>query len=289
MVFDPGISIGAELTNEEMRTLFRCGNMGGMRRSKQTGTLVIISDETKGLYRDVWKNGVLHYTGMGKVGDQVLQGNQNGTLFYSDTNGVEVHLFEVLEKAVYTYRGVVELVDNPYKSRQPDDNGAMRDVWMFPVAPISEQAKSISHELTEQEISKLTDKELARYTAVKNVNKEPKTAETVVYYRDPYLKQMVKRIADGKCQYCGKDAPFMDKQGKPYLETHHVIRLADGGEDVIDNVVAICPNCHRKVHVLNDEQDVIILETVASENKRRYERLLAYSKIDGKNKEKYGE
>ena len=105
MVFDPGISIGAELTNEEMRTLFRCGNMGGMRRSKQTGTLVIISDDTKGLYRDVWKNGVLHYTGMGKVGDQVLEGNQNGTLFYSDTNGVEVHLFEVLEKAVYTYRG----------------------------------------------------------------------------------------------------------------------------------------------------------------------------------------
>ena len=130
---------------------------------------------------------------------------------------------------------------------------------------------------------------MARYTAVKNVNKEPKTAETVVYYRDPYLKQMVKRIADGKCQYCGKDAPFMDKQGKPYLETHHVTRLAEGGEDVIDNGVAICPNCHRKVHVLNDEQDVIILETVASENKRRYERLLAYSKIDGKNKEKYGE
>ena len=106
-MFDPGISIGAELSNEEMRTLFKCGNMGGMRRSKQTGTLVIISDETKGLYRDVWKNGVLHYTGMGKVGDQVLEGNQNGTLYYSDTNGVEVHLFEVHKKAVYTYRGTL--------------------------------------------------------------------------------------------------------------------------------------------------------------------------------------
>lgn len=274
MVFNPGISIGSELTNDEMRKIFKCGNMGGMRRSKQTGTLVIISDDTKGLYRDVWKNGVLHYTGMGKIGDQVLESNQNGTLYYSDTNGVEVHLFEVLSKAIYTYRGVVKLVDKPYKSRQPDDIGNMRDVWMFPVMPVSELSQGISHELTEQEISKMSDKELARYTAVKNVKREPKTTESVVYYRDPYLKQMVKRIADGKCQFCGNNAPFNDKQGEPYLEAHHVVRLADGGRDAIDNVVAICPNCHRKMHVLNDEVDTIILEGVAEQNKKQLDRIL---------------
>lgn len=277
MIFNPGIDIGTELTNEEMRVLFKCGNMGGMRRSKLTGTLVIISDDTKGLYRDVWKNGVLHYTGMGKIGDQVLEGNQNGTLYYSNTNGVEVHLFEVLERAVYTYRGVVKLVAEPYKSRQPDDDGKMRNVWMFPVMPISENAQLVSHELTESEISKLSDKELARYSAVKNVNKEPKTTETVVYYRDPYLKQMVKRIAEGKCQFCSENAPFIDKHGEPYLEAHHVIRLADGGSDTIDNMVAICPNCHRKMHVLNDQTDTIILEGIAEQNKRRFDRLLAYA------------
>ncbi|MBQ8814594.1 MAG: HNH endonuclease [Lachnospiraceae bacterium] len=278
-MFSPGISIGAELTNEEMRSLFKCGNMGGMRRSKQTGTLVIISDDTKGLYRDVWKNGVLHYTGMGKVGDQVLEGNQNETLYYSDTNGVEVHLFEVLQKAVYTYRGIVKLVDKPYKSTQPDDNGNMREVWMFPVMPISEMAQGISRELSEQEISKLSDKELARYASVKNVNKEPKTTETVVYYRDPYLKQLVKRIADGKCQYCGNDAPFLDKEGQPYLEEHHVVRLADGGKDVIDNVVAICPNCHRKMHVLKNETDLVVLTSIASHNRRQLEKYLGISEM----------
>lgn len=260
MIFDPGISIGAEVSNDQMRRLFKCGNMGGMRRSTKTGTLVIISDETKGLYRDVWKNGVLHYTGMGKIGNQVLQGNQNGTLFYSDTNGVEVHLFEVLKKAVYTYRGVVKLVDKPYKGKQPDEKGNMREVWIFPVMPVYEIAQNVVHELSDQEISNLSDKELARYTSVKNVKTEPKTTETVVYYRDPYLKQMVKRIADGKCQFCGNDAPFADKQGEPYLEEHHVVRLSDGGQDTIDNVVAICPNCHRKVHVLSDERDTFFLE-----------------------------
>ena len=59
MGFDPGISIGAELSNNELRQLYKCGNMGGMRRSKQTGTLVVVSDHTKGFYSDVWKNGIL--------------------------------------------------------------------------------------------------------------------------------------------------------------------------------------------------------------------------------------
>ena len=92
---------------------------------------------------------------MGKVGDQVLDGNQNSTLYFSDTNGVEVHLFEVLKKKEYTYRGIVRLVDEPYRGRQPDINGNMRDVWMFPVAPVAEIEQNVSHELTEQEISML--------------------------------------------------------------------------------------------------------------------------------------
>lgn len=42
-----------------------------MRRSKTTNTLVIVSDYAKGSYHDKWIRGVLHYTGMGKNGDQV--------------------------------------------------------------------------------------------------------------------------------------------------------------------------------------------------------------------------
>ena len=274
MGFNPGIDIGTELSNDEMRTLFQCGNMGGMRRSKKTGTLVIISDETKGLYRDVWKNGVLHYSGMGKIGDQVLEGNQNGTLYYSDTNGIEVHLFEVFKKAIYTYRGIVKLVEKPYQSEQLDDEGHMRKVWMFPVQPIAEII------LPEKELVKLTDQELAKRTIRKAKKPELKSVETVVYYRDPYLKEMVKRIAEGKCQYCGKDAPFIDNNGQPYLEEHHVKRLADGGSDTIDNVVAICPNCHRKIHVLNNAEEIIELTDIAKKNKEKLKWLLAYRTHD---------
>ena len=70
MAFNPGLKIGQEISNAELVSIFKCGNMGGMRRSHTTNTLVIVSDYTKGLYHDKWIGGVLHYTGMGKNGDQ---------------------------------------------------------------------------------------------------------------------------------------------------------------------------------------------------------------------------
>ena len=53
--------------------------------------------------------------------------------------------------------------------------------------------------------------------------------------------------AKGKCESCNSPAPFETPDG-PYLEGHHIERLADGGADSVDNVIALCPNCHRKAH-----------------------------------------
>ncbi len=278
MEFNPGINIGDHLTNNELCQLFKCGNMGGMRRSKKTGTLVIISDHTKNFYHDEWKDGVLHYTGMGKNGDQVLVGNQNGTLYHSDTNGVNVHLFEVLEKSVYTYKGIVKLAAQPYQAAQETFDGEMRSVWIFPVKPVLD-IEEWAIEVMEKEAVTLSNTELyKRVKAVKCESRKPRTVETKVYDRDPYLKELVKRIAEGKCQYCGETAPFIDKNGEPYLEEHHVTWLARGGSDTIDNVVAVCPNCHTKAHVLDDDITKITLEEVAKQNVKRLKRLLAYER-----------
>ena len=143
--------------------------MGGMRRSKKTGTLVIMSDHTKNFYHDEWKDGVLHYTGMGKNGDQVLVGNQNGTLYHSDTNGVNVHLFEVLEKSVYTYKGIVKLAAQPYQAAQETFDGEMRRVWIFPVKPVLD-IEEWAIEIMEKEAVTLSNTEL--YKRVKAVKRE---------------------------------------------------------------------------------------------------------------------
>lgn len=87
------------------------------------------------------------------------------------------------------------------------------------------------------------------------------------FIRDRYVSKYAKRRARGRCQLCGSLAPFIDQYGHPYLESHHVIWLADGGSDSVDNVVALCPNCHRKMHSLNLEEDVqTLLRVVSSMN-----------------------
>lgn len=136
--FNPGLSIGEILKNADIVDIFKCGNMGGMRRSNKTNTLVIVSDYTKGTYQDKWIGGVLHYTGMGKKGDQDINWSQNATLASCGHNGIGVHLFEVIDPGEYIYCGKVELVDKPYTEIQADADGIARKVWMFPIRPIQD-------------------------------------------------------------------------------------------------------------------------------------------------------
>ena len=136
MAFDPGLKIGQILKNIDIVEIFKCGNMGGMRRSRKTNTLVIVSDYTKGIYHDKWIGGVLHYTGMGKSGDQNINWAQNATLTECGDNGVDVHLFEVIDAGEYIYCGRIELVSKPYTEIQPGEDGNDRSVWMFPIRPV---------------------------------------------------------------------------------------------------------------------------------------------------------
>ena len=135
-MFNPGLKIGQIIKNADIVEIFKCGNMGGMRRSRTTNTLVIVSDYTKGLYHDKWIGGILHYTGMGKVGDQDIHWAQNATLAESDYNGVDVHLFEVIDAGEYIYCGRAELMSKPYTDVQPDEYGNDRKVWIFPIRPV---------------------------------------------------------------------------------------------------------------------------------------------------------
>lgn len=142
------------------------------------------------------------------------------------------------------------------------------------------EASKIKNEMeTEEAEAKTFSPEKLVEHAGKRKHKPHQRVDKIVYYRNPYLKELVKYFAEGRCQMCQKDAPFLDKDHKPYLEEHHIKRLADGGSDTIDNVVAICPNCHRKVHILEDEKLIIILKNIAEENKKRYENLLSNSGI----------
>ena len=104
---------------------------------------------------------------------------------------------------------------------------------------------------------------------VQNAVNEPvkrRRVATTAFTRSVEVVKETRRRAKGICQYCRKPAPFLDGKGNPYLEVHHVIWLSRGGEDSTDNTVALCPNCHTRMHILDSPEDIEMLRQVAGRN-----------------------
>ena len=93
--------------------------------------------------------------------------------------------------------------------------------------------------------------DVRRQERLKNARKKPEKVFTTTstYKRNPDVVVEVLKRANGVCEHCKNQAPFMKtKDNTPYLEVHHKIQLASGGDDTIENALALCPNCHRKMH-----------------------------------------
>lgn len=261
---------GSTLNNDELTATFLCSPQGGMRRSTRTNTLVIVSNHVESVYDDRWIDNVLHYTGMGQRGPQSLEFHQNKTLNESRSNGVSVHLFEVFTKRVYTYIGEVVLANAPYQEQQTDSGGQGRSVWVFPLRLKSGYAPAIPaatlkalDQVKEKQAHYLSDAEvetLAKQQGQARVG--TRTVSATQYQRSPWVAENARRRAKGHCELCGDPAPFKRKDSSPYLETHHIEWLANGGADTVENTVALCPNCHRKMHLVNCEADKKLLKSL---------------------------
>lgn len=152
--------------------------MGGMRRSTTTGTLVIISDHTKGLYDDKWYGDELHYTGMGKNGDQIITGNQKD----DSGNMRKVWMFPLSTSGHTT---VTKSAFDSYSEMQ------------------EKKAEALDPKELEKKAREHSTKQAAHRSVVSNT-----------YIRDPYVAEYAKERAHGICQLCGQPAPFNDKEGK---------------------------------------------------------------------------
>ncbi len=110
--------------------------------------------------------------------------------------------------------------------------------------------KTIERDFYLQVIEANVDREsrLNRLTQASTVP-EAMVKEIVIYKRNPDVVAEALFQAKGICQGCNKAAPFNRKtDSTPYLEVHHIKPLSAGGPDSMDNVIALCPNCHRQQH-----------------------------------------
>jgi len=253
---------GAILNNPELMARFDVGLMGGMRRSVERGHLVVVSDHTKTLYDDRWEGNLLHYTGMGKKGDQSLS-SQNRTLAESPETRIKVYLFEVFDPGRYIFHGEVTLGGAPYQETQADEAGEPRLVWMFPLRLLTLDNQPTTteddiqrvRELRQRALRKLTIDQLRKRAQASSANPPRRASQSERIIRNEAVAAYVKKAAMGHCDLCGAKAPFIGRDKQPFLECHHVKHLANGGEDTIENAVALCPNCHRMMHALNISAD----------------------------------
>ena len=257
------LNIGEIVDNQKLCEVFACSPQGGMRRSISSNSLCLIANNINSIYSNRWVGNVLHYVGMGLQGDQSIDYKQNKTLAESGSNDVSIHLFEVFKRAEYTYLGIVQLADKPYFESQLDENDNLRKVVIFPLKLLNDvdavYACDVISEVQarkETAATKLSDSKIKLRALY--AKKDPISRKVISrqYFRDPAVSEYAKRMANGVCQLCDQQAPFKDKQGNPYLETHHVNWMSRGGDDSITNTIALCPNCHRRMHALDDQKDV---------------------------------
>lgn len=63
------------------------------------------------------------------------------------------------------------------------------------------------------------------------------------YKRHNYLMAQIKRYRDYKCQFCTTQIP--KSNSRYYIEACHIRAKSEGGKDRLDNILILCPNCHK--------------------------------------------
>ena len=209
-------------------------------------------------YRDEYReDGVFWYTGEGQVGDMKMASGNKAILEHAQNNKT-IHVFEYTKKSYVRYIGTAECLGY-HEEIRPDREGNDRSVFVFHLdinsAPVTNEIsdpKPIYGSKEPKTLKKKNIKELREAAlAQKQPNAGAKEKRELSYYRSQALKLYVLARSKGICEGCKCDAPFKTKSG-PFLECHHVYRLADGGPDHPENVVALCPNCHRRAHYAQD-------------------------------------
>jgi len=76
-----------------------------------------------------------------------------------------------------------------------------------------------------------------------------RSTTATAYERSPLVVALTRTRANYTCEVSGcENSTFDGADDNPFVEVHHLVRLADGGVDTITNTVCVCPNHHRELH-----------------------------------------
>ncbi|MAK67712.1 MAG: HNH endonuclease [Methylophaga sp.] len=241
----------------EIHERFKGQAQGGISTPKDHRLLFIFTSEgEENGYMDEYRpDGTFWYTGEGQVGDMQMKSGNRAILKHKE-DGKIIYAFEYTRKAYVRFLGQAECLGYHEETR-PDKFGQDRMAIIFhldidsslneiPGKAVSKKEWSPS-DLREKSIKELREAALQKPSRSASKSEKRQSA----YYRAKALKLYISRRSKGFCEGCTMPSPFHTKKG-PYIECHHLHRLADGGPDHPINVIGLCPNCHRRAHHAKD-------------------------------------
>lgn len=242
---------------KEINEPFGGSRQSGISPSSRTASIFLFTGETGEQYGyrdDFDADGVFSYTGEGQVGDMEFTKGNLAILEHAK-QGKALFLFKSLGKGKgQEYLGEFCYANHSFRDG-PDRNGDQRRVIVFHLVPVeSTTAPAIDDDAGEADevLRKPLTLEEARRLAVEAFDAMEggggKVAKRAVFRRNERVRRYVLLRAEGMCEACGKEAPFVRHNGSPYLEPHHTTRVSDGGLDHPRYVAAVCPTCHREIH-----------------------------------------
>lgn len=280
------------------RELERMGNITGMSRQKKFG---VWYDKKLGKYQNTKKFGNSPEDAWVNVKDEILKLLEAGekrnyaviensslsplfrykllAIYYPDiyiSIYSDKHLrwfcgqlgirCESSEKAYELQRKLIQYKEQHEETR--DISLVMYVKWLYgehDAPPKTEWAGSNvnAHKELEKQLREM-EKEIENHAKKRPDGSDSRLVEEWKIARSDLVSAYVKKRAGGICQLCGMPAPFNNKKDEPYLECHHVIWMSRGGDDKPGNAVALCPNCHTKMHILDLEDDVAYLRKQAT-------------------------
>lgn len=146
----------------------------------------------------------------------------------------------------------------------------------------NEQASEILNanqdDLTDEEVLD-TYKEMIKEPPVKH--QDPKDRKQL----DKDIKAETLRRDGYKCTCCGSGEGLPLKYALTILQSHHIISVANGGPDSLENITTVCPNCHTLIHTVLWNEGIFNksdFEKLPPERKEQMKKILKYAYADYK-------
>ena len=161
-----------------------------------------------------------------------------------ENDGANSTLFTV--RKFFLLQPVRSQVKRFLMGKVPPMGNTVQDIWTVSTELATNQATFVSavHKAGEDSTSR-------RQLRLRSASRLPAriAITTEIFVRNPDVVAEVLYLAKNICGRCNQQAPFLrGSDQSPYLEVHHQILLAHGGEDTVENAIALCPNCHREMH-----------------------------------------